>query len=51
MIMASSSIVAKKAKSEGTPSRYTVQRSRGFLLDIDIEYFGTDDLLQFIAQK
>ncbi|CAJ2640722.1 unnamed protein product [Trifolium pratense] len=31
--------------------RYAVERSRGHLLDIDIKYFGTEDLLQYIAQN
>jgi hypothetical protein len=31
--------------------RYAIERSQDNLLDIDIKYFATDDLLQCIAQK
>lgn len=31
--------------------RYAVERSLGHLEDIDIQYFGTDDLLKFIAHR
>lgn len=30
---------------------YAVERSSGHLEDIDIQYFGTDDLLKFIADR
>lgn len=31
--------------------RYAVDRSQGLLNDINIEYFGTDELLQYIAKR
>ncbi|KAG8639201.1 F-box protein SKIP19 isoform X2 [Manihot esculenta] len=31
--------------------RHAVDRSSGGLVDIDIQYFGTDDLLQYIADR
>ena len=31
--------------------RHAVDRSRGQLIDINIEYFGTDDLLLYISQR
>lgn len=31
--------------------RHAVDRSNGQLLSINIEYFGTDELLQYIANR
>ncbi|KAF2317847.1 hypothetical protein GH714_041163 [Hevea brasiliensis] len=35
----------------GRMCRHAVDRSSGGLVDVNIEYFGTDDLLQYIADR
>lgn len=31
--------------------RHAVDRSSGYLVDINIEYFGTDELLEYITNR